>query len=150
MLVAFPLRAEDIFDPLLPPDPAAAFVLTLSCEPDGHAELSGEGIYGNNSLVTISCQPDSGYIFSHWTNNGETVATTNEYAFIMPTQDVHLVAQLTKLNLHTTFFPSVTHSSEAILFSEVPVDNSHKNNSLETLTLLLNSNFTSKTPLSSL
>ena len=58
MLAAFPLRAEGIFDPVLPPDPAAAFVVTLTSEPDGHATLTGDGVYGNNSMVTISCEPE--------------------------------------------------------------------------------------------
>ena len=101
MLVALPLRAEDAYDPTLPPDPAAAYTVTLTSAPDGHATFVGDGAYLNNSEVTILCQPEAGYAFSHWTQNGTTVASTAQYSFTMPCENIHLVAHLVKLNLRT-------------------------------------------------
>ena len=115
MLVALPLRAEDAYDPTLPPDPAAAYTLTLTSEPDGHATLIGAGAYANNTSVTVNCLPDSGYAFSQWTLDGECVATSATYSFTMPTEDIQLVAQLTKLDIHSLVLTS--NLSEAAILS---------------------------------
>ena len=96
LLVALPLRAED-FDPVLPPDPAAAYTISLSASPVGVAELKGDGAFANNTMVTIECVPSVGYAFSHWTKNGQHFASTAQYTFSMPSENIVLVAHLVPL-----------------------------------------------------
>ena len=102
LLLAVPqLRAQDDdFDPVLPPDPNAAYFLNLSSSPLNKAQLEGGGVYNMLQSVTINCTPQPGYEFVSWTNKGVVVATTPQYTFKMPTENTTLVANLRTVAKH--------------------------------------------------
>ncbi len=102
LLAVHPLRAEKTTDwtPVLPPDPGATFTVVLEDEPYGAAELTGGGIYKNDDSVSIYCVPKEGYRFLRWTLNGELFATTPQYSFSMPEDNLTLVAELELLPKH--------------------------------------------------
>ncbi|HHX80199.1 MAG TPA: InlB B-repeat-containing protein, partial [Acholeplasmataceae bacterium] len=48
-----------------------------------------------NREVTVTAIPESGYIFSHWTDGSITVSDKATYVFIMPANDLTLTAEFT-------------------------------------------------------
>ncbi|WP_291783825.1 hypothetical protein [Cecembia sp.] len=48
------------------------------------------------SRVEVLAEPEPGFTFSHWLQDGEIVSMEETYSFIMPGDDISLVAVFTK------------------------------------------------------
>ena len=59
----------------------ANYTITLNALPTAGGTISGDGTYPAGSVVTVSAHANSGYRFNGWVENGEVVATSNNYMF---------------------------------------------------------------------
>ena len=57
------------------------YSITLNASPTAGGTISGGGTYPAGSVVTVSAHANSGYRFNGWVENGEVVATSNNYMF---------------------------------------------------------------------
>lgn len=57
--------------------------LSLSMEPAGAGTLNGAGTFDQNSMVTVTASPNTGYFFMNWTLDGEIVSSNSTYEFEM-------------------------------------------------------------------
>lgn len=57
--------------------------LSLSMNPDGAGTLTGAGTFDQNSMVTVTASPNTGYFFMNWTLDGEIVSSNSTYEFEM-------------------------------------------------------------------
>ncbi len=85
------------FDPVSPSDPQPGdntrkYNLYLASNPVGAASLSGTGKYASDSEVYVSAYAESGYVFTGWTKDGETISTNRSFQYTMPSSDVVLTA----------------------------------------------------------
>ena len=63
--------------------------------------VTGEGRYLENTVVTVRATAANGYEFKGWVKNGDTVARTNEYTFML-TADVTLTAAFAAVPVYYT------------------------------------------------
>lgn len=57
--------------------------LSLSMDPADAGILTGAGTHDQNSMVTVTADPNTGYIFLNWTHEGEMVSSDSSYEFEM-------------------------------------------------------------------
>lgn len=57
------------------------FAINLASDPEGVATLSGEGVYGLRTPVTVEATPNPGETFLEWVEDGEVVSLDNPYQF---------------------------------------------------------------------
>ena len=91
------LIIETTFDPSSPSDPQPAetskkYNLYLASNPIGACSLSGAGTYSAGSEVYLYASSQSGYVFTGWTKDGETISTSSSFDYTMPSSDVVLTA----------------------------------------------------------
>ena len=75
----------------------ANYNITTSCSPNNGGTVAGGGSYMAGANVTLTATPNSGYMFSCWTENGEVVSTQSTYSF-QALSDRHLVANFMNLS----------------------------------------------------
>ena len=46
--------------------------------------------------VEIVAEPNPGFVFSHWSQNGEIVSNKENYIFTMPDRDINLTANFSR------------------------------------------------------
>lgn len=63
--------------------PAAQFAVVLSSLPVAGGTTNGSGAFNAGSTVTVSANPNTGYIFVNWTDNGNVASTSSSYQFIL-------------------------------------------------------------------
>ncbi len=88
------------FDPSSPSDPQPSqpadttkrYTLTLVSNPLGAGSQSGSGTYVAGNTVSVSTSAHSGYVFTGWTKDGESVNTNSSFRYTMPASDVVLTA----------------------------------------------------------
>lgn len=68
-------------DPAEPQVPVFYYPLTIACDPDIAGTTAGRGNYAPGTTVTVSTSARSGYTFSHWTLNGETIAQPASFSY---------------------------------------------------------------------
>ena len=56
-------------------------IITASAAPVVGGNVSGEGTYMYGSVATLAANPNTGYNFTNWTENGTIVSTTPAYSF---------------------------------------------------------------------
>jgi len=72
---------------------AVLYTLDISLLPIIGGTVSGAGEYEEGQEVTIIATPNTGYIFTNWTDSESAeFATTAEYTFSMPAEDLSLTA----------------------------------------------------------
>lgn len=91
------LRAETEFDPSPPTDPQPAdttkqFQLELVSNPLGSGTFSGSGKHAPGKRVGVNAYANSGYVFTCWTQNGDTLSTKSSFTYTMPASDAVLTA----------------------------------------------------------
>ena len=59
--------------------PSYDYTVMVSVGPDGGGTVSGGGLCYYNQPITLTATPDTGYIFSNWTKNGEVVSYLSSY-----------------------------------------------------------------------
>ena len=57
------------------------YTVTLSSNPAAGGITSGSGTFNSGSSVTVTETPNAGYVFTDWTENGNTVSTSGSYTF---------------------------------------------------------------------
>lgn len=70
------------------------YTISVSANPANGGNVSGGGIYNQGTSCTVTATPNSGYIFSNWTQNGSVTSTSASYTFVVNT-DRDLVANFT-------------------------------------------------------
>ena len=86
------------FDPTSPGDPNASitkkYKLMLVSNPIGACTFSqsGSAEYAEGAQVYVSAYTNSGYVFTGWTKDGETINTNYGFYYTMPAHDVVLTA----------------------------------------------------------
>lgn len=92
---ALPARAQDDgFDPVLPPDPAAAYRVSVSADPADGATVSGGGIFAVGASIEIGCTPTEGYRFDYWTQDGVRYAEEPRFTYTVTPRNTGFVAHL--------------------------------------------------------
>ena len=66
-------------------------LVTVTAVPTAGGLVSGGGTYTSGSTCTVTATPNSGYLFMHWSKDGEVVSSTASYTFTV-TEDVELEA----------------------------------------------------------
>ena len=90
---------DAVFDPSSPSDPNVGtgtqtqkYTLSLVSNPAGASALSGAGKYAEGESVYIRTSANTGYVFTGWTKDGESISTTTSGYYSMPASDVVLTA----------------------------------------------------------
>lgn len=76
---------------------AISYPLTLEVNPENSGSVEGAGEYYRGDSVYLSAMAQEGYIFSAWTLDVDTMSYEPGFVFIMPPEDVHLVAHFEAL-----------------------------------------------------
>lgn len=94
------LAQQDGFDPVLPPDPAASYIVSVTSSPAEGAVLTGGGAFNSGATTVVSCTPNEGYAFNYWTLDGKRYNAEQSFTYTVEHQNVAFVAHLRKLSLH--------------------------------------------------
>lgn len=82
--------------------------VTLKASPSSGGSVSGGGSVSMNGSCTVTASANSGYLFTGWDLDGNTVSTSNTYTVSNITTDKVLVANFKKSNVKVTL--AVDHS----------------------------------------
>ena len=125
--------AQGGYDPVNPGDPNPYRKLTISASPK-----AGGSVYtDNDSQVgvgqTVSCRAGENryYVFVHWLQNGEIVSTESRYSFVMPDENVEMVAVFElNYNPQSPDDPQETKPSHRVTLTASPGKGGYFNNSV--------------------
>ncbi|MDA3943792.1 MAG: right-handed parallel beta-helix repeat-containing protein [Bacteroidetes bacterium] len=67
------------------------FTLSTSSNPSSGGTTTGDGTYESGNNVTVTATPNTNFVFSNWTENGNVVSTNQTYSFII-TENLNLIA----------------------------------------------------------
>lgn len=70
------------------------YSVSASVDPSNAGSITGEGKYDHGSKVTMTADPDTGFQFSYWSENGNIVSYNQNYNFTI-NSDRNLVAHFT-------------------------------------------------------
>ena len=59
----------------------SAYTVTTSASPIYGGSTAGDGTFNSGNSVTVSANPNAGFVFSNWTEFGATVGTSPSYTF---------------------------------------------------------------------
>ena len=68
-------------------------ILTITTNLEGAGNITGEGEYPYNTYVDVSAYPNQGYEFVGWFYQNTLLSNTNEYKYMMWSEDVTLEAR---------------------------------------------------------
>ena len=71
--------------------------LTLVADPEEGGTVAGGGDYEYGTSVTVTATPAAGYTFLNWTIDGSVVSSSASFDYVMPDNDVTLVANFDEL-----------------------------------------------------
>lgn len=77
-----------------------SYQLSVISDPLMAGSCTGDGIYQFTSLVQLSAAPFTGYHFSAWKLDGNTISNNSDYLFTMPPNNCHLTAFFEKNTHH--------------------------------------------------
>lgn len=124
--------AQGGYNPENPGDPNPYRKLTVLASPKAGGSVSPN----NESQVgvgqTVSCYADESkyYDFVHWLQNGEVVSTDNSFSFVMPDEDVEMVAVFeTNYNPQSPNDPQEVKPSHRVTLTAIPGKGGHFNTS---------------------
>ena len=63
--------------------PASQFAVILTSSPAIGGTTNGSGAYNAGTAVTVTADPNNGFTFVNWTDNGNVVSTSSSYQFIL-------------------------------------------------------------------
>jgi uncharacterized repeat protein (TIGR02543 family) len=100
------------------------YVLTLQVNPVEAGVVTGEGEYIEGASVQITATANSGYVFVSWIDENEVIiSTAPNFTFIMPAEDVTLIAYFTEQPVYTVTFTVVNQEEVAIEGAIILVEN---------------------------
>ncbi len=76
--------------------------LSIQTLPTQGGIVSGSGNYLPGQTIALSATPNSGFIFTNWTQNGQVIASVPAFNFIMPNADVTISANFTPKSYQVT------------------------------------------------
>jgi sugar lactone lactonase YvrE len=108
--------------------------ITLSPSTSAGGMVSGAGTFATVSSQTITAIPNTGYIFTNWTENGNVVSTATNYTFVL----------LSNVDLVANFLPACTLNVNASPNTAGTVGGGgiFAEGTLETITATANSGYT--------
>jgi hypothetical protein len=71
--------------------------VTVAVSPEEGGTVSGGGEYGYNQACTLTAMANEGYMFDHWTQDGEVVSYLSTYSFTV-TENIDIVAEFLPLS----------------------------------------------------
>jgi hypothetical protein len=75
-------------------------------------EITGEGIYAHGQAVTIETVANSGYVFSHWTVNNETISSESILNFVAYESNVYVANFLPQYQVTIGINPAAAGQAE--------------------------------------
>jgi uncharacterized repeat protein (TIGR02543 family) len=63
--------------------PVSQFAVVLSSSPIAGGSTDGSGAYNAGTKVTVTADPNTGYTFVNWTDNGNIASTSSSYQFTL-------------------------------------------------------------------
>lgn len=90
--------------------PPSQFAVVLSSLPVAGGTTNGSGAFNAGSTVTVSANPNNGYTFVNWTDNGNVASASSSYQFVL-TANRTLIAHF--LAIPASQFALVLNSSPA-------------------------------------
>jgi uncharacterized repeat protein (TIGR02543 family) len=63
--------------------PVSQFAVVLSSSPLAGGSTDGSGAYNAGTKVTVTADPNAGYTFVNWTDNGNIASTSSSYQFTL-------------------------------------------------------------------
>ena len=69
----------------------ASYTVSVSADPSNGGTVSGGGEYQKGQICVVAASANEGYVFNHWTENGNQVSNNVSYSFTV-TEDRNLVA----------------------------------------------------------
>lgn len=63
--------------------PASQFAVVLTSSPAIGGTTSGSGAYNAGTTVTVTADPNNGFTFVNWTDNGNVASTSSSYQFVL-------------------------------------------------------------------
>ena len=90
------------------------YSVTTTANPSAGGTITGAGTYINGLSCTLTATANQGYIFTHWTENGEAVYNCPEYTFVV--RDNHsIVGNFIEYNPHWTVVNNPTYTEMSII-----------------------------------
>jgi len=77
--------AGDLTFTLLGPAGTNSSTITTIASPSTGGTISGDGVFGNGLVTTLSATPNAGYVFVGWSENGAVVSTNAAYPITVTT-----------------------------------------------------------------
>ena len=77
--------------------PAELYTLTLNRNNNAWGTVAGGGTYAAGQVANIQATPTAGYRFVQWTHGGSVISTQANYNYMMPAENVTLVANFEEL-----------------------------------------------------
>ena len=71
--------------------------ITATTDPVGGGIISGDGVYLQGQIATLSVAPDENFVFLNWTKDGEVVSTETSFDFLV-TEDEQYVAHFNPIH----------------------------------------------------
>ncbi|MBP6978527.1 MAG: InlB B-repeat-containing protein, partial [Lentimicrobiaceae bacterium] len=81
--------------------PVPTYTVTANVNPAGTGEVDGDGIFEEGDPVTLTADPESGFLFVNWTDSEGVVSTANPYIFTMPAENLVLTANFAAVPTYT-------------------------------------------------
>jgi hypothetical protein len=88
--------------PILPPHSA----VDTGVSPSGGGVTTGDGVYTNGTTATVTANPNAGYDFASWTDDGAVVSTSASYQFT----NVLNRSLVANFGAHLWFWPTPSNS----------------------------------------
>lgn len=125
--------AQGGYDPENPGDPNSFRKLTVLASPKagGSAHTNNDSQVGVGQTVSCYANESNYYDFVHWLKNGEIVSTESYFSFVMPDEDVEMIAVF-ELNYdpHNPDDPQEVKPSHRVTITASPGRGGYFNNSV--------------------
>ena len=59
------------------------YEIVVTAQPEEGGRVTGGGIYALGDICTLEADPNTGYVFVHWSREGEVVSSTPSYSFVV-------------------------------------------------------------------
>ena len=98
---------------------AETIKITASADPEGSAQIAGDGTYNYGDEVTLTVTPYDDYLFLNWTENGEVISEELSFTFTA-TENRFFIAHLqhidglTENGIQATVYPNPTKGNVTV------------------------------------
>jgi M6 family metalloprotease-like protein len=82
------------------------YTLQLSASPSAGGSVTGSGTFAAGSQQTVTAMANTGWIFKHWTENGQVVSSNAAYTFTLNSNRTLIAIFLQQFNILATASPA--------------------------------------------